>query len=168
MEVAHECIKHNSRAVNEDVDRSEFFFGSCYQRLDLPTVRDVGRYDQAPHLATLSVQPGLHLKKGVSTTRRERQMCAFVRERTGHRRADAAGGSGHHCDPALQSSKVYVGLLSSSRAPPPSRALRSRSSLSKVGDAPDLIRCSLFPRALILDQSRNRSTVSSPPCGSAR
>jgi hypothetical protein len=65
----------------------------------------------------------LHLNKRVSPTRRESHVRAFVRERTCHRRTDAAGGPGHHRYPAPQRLTVYDGLLRGSREGAP-RVLR--------------------------------------------
>src|SRR5829696_5075325 len=88
--VAHKSVIHDSRAVNEDVDRSEFFFGACYQRLDLPAVCYVCGHDQGSHPSPLSFEPCLQLEKRVSPTGRERHVGPLMCERAGNRSADAA------------------------------------------------------------------------------
>jgi hypothetical protein len=102
MQVSHERIEHNSRAVDEDVDGAELLFGVCYQRLNLLAIGDVGGHDQAFCRAALLAEPGLHLTQGVWPARRQRYMRAFACESAGYRRSDAARGPGHHCGPALQ------------------------------------------------------------------
>ncbi len=96
------------RAVDEDIYRPELLSSARHERFDLFPIRDVGDRDQALHLA---FEPGLHLAKLVLPACRERHVYAFARQRAGHRRPDAAGGSYHHRDPALQRFRIHTELL---------------------------------------------------------
>ena len=55
-------VVHYPGAVNEYVDRPEFFFGTRHQRLDLVPVCDVGGRDHAPHPVSPTFESGLHVE----------------------------------------------------------------------------------------------------------